>query len=84
MNPQSTATDQETVIHAMHDAFHCRNFQAGAQLFAPIFNNHGVQLPREAIIAVWTDICTRFPDARLGIVTLSAEEHPLGRGGRLS
>lgn len=72
MNSQSTVTDQETVIHAMHDAFHRRDFQAGTELFAPIFSNRGVQLPREAIIAVWTDICTRSPDARLGIVTLSA------------
>ncbi len=72
MNPHpSTMTDHETVVLAMHDAFHRRDFAAGAQLFAPLFSNHGVELPREAIMAVWTDICTRFPDARLDIITLS-------------
>ncbi|WP_019586068.1 ester cyclase [Deinococcus apachensis] len=74
-----TATDfqtvaaNETAVRAMHDAFRRRDFPAGAQLFAPLFSNHGKQVPREAVVAVWTDICTRFPDARLDVLDLVAE-----------
>lgn len=68
--PQTAAN--EAAVRAQHDAFNRHDFQAGAQAFAPLFSNHGQEVPREAVVAVWTDIFTRFPDARLDVLDLVA------------
>src|SRR5262245_52256632 len=62
------------VIQQMFETIEKNGFPAQADFFADRSINHGIEVPREAILEILHDISLTFPDVKFESVELLAEK----------